>query len=101
MMVKTIPAYDPQQDLDKYLYTSQGFNRFSESVIPNEDPRGKTYYWIGGERLPFRGGTETDVGAVAAGFISVTPLHADMTNYPELEKLKQLNDGKSLPGENN
>ena len=81
---------DPGQDLGKYLFTSQGYNRFSENVIRKEDPRGKSYFWIGGERLPFRGSTETDVGAVTAGYISVTPLHADMTNYGELETLKNL-----------
>ncbi|UCF89531.1 MAG: 5'/3'-nucleotidase SurE [bacterium] len=90
---------DPEQDLDKYLFTSQGYNRFSESVIRKEDPRGKSYYWIGGERLPFRGSPETDVGAVAGGYISVTPLHADMTNYGELESLKKLHPDNFKPGE--
>ena len=90
---------DPEQDLDKYLFTRQGFNRFAESVIQNEDPRGRSYFWIGGERLPFRGGTETDVGAVASGYISVTPLHADMTNYRELETLKNLNPDNFRTGD--
>jgi 5'-nucleotidase len=90
---------DPRQNLGKYLFTSQGFNRFSENVIRKEDPRGRSYYWIGGERLPFRGSTETDVGAVAAGYISVTPLHADMTNYGELESLKSLHPDNFKPGE--
>ena len=90
---------DPEQDLDKYLFTRQGFNRFAESVIQNEDPRGRSYFWIGGERLPSRGGTETDVGAVAAGYISVTPLHADMTNYRELDSLKHLNPDNFKTGD--
>ena len=90
---------DPGQDLGKYLFTSQGFNRFSESVIKKEDPRGRSYFWIGGERLPFRGSTETDVGAVTAGYISVSPLHADMTNYGELESLKNLHPDNFKPGE--
>lgn len=90
---------DPEQNLDKYLYTSQGFSRFSETVIKNEDPRGRSYFWIGGEKLPVRGGTETDVGAVAAGYISVTPLHADMTSYEELRKLRDLYPANFRPGE--
>jgi len=90
---------DPGQDLDKYLFTRQGYNRFSENVIRKEDPRGRSYYWIGGERLPFRGGTDTDVGAVTAGYISVTPLHADMTHYRELESLKHLNPDNFKPGD--
>jgi len=84
---------DPGQDLDKYLFTSQGYNRFKESVTRNEDPRGRSYYWIGGDRIDTRGGTETDVGAVAAGYISVTPLHIDMTNHRELESLRREHPG--------
>jgi len=90
---------DPGQDLGKYLFTSQGVNRFSESVIRKEDPRGKSYFWIGGERLPYSGSAETDVGAVTAGYISVTPLHADMTNYRELESMKKLHPDNFKTGE--
>ncbi len=91
---------DPQQDLDRFLLTRQGYNRFSEQVVHKEDPRGKSYYWIGGERLPSRGDDETDVGAVAAGFISVTPLHADMTNYGGLRSLKDLQPDNFKLGDN-
>ena len=90
---------DPAQDLGKYLFTSQGFSRFSERVVQKEDPRGKSYFWIGGEKLPVTGGIEVDVGAVAAGYISVTPLHADMTNYRELELLKNLHPDNFKPGD--
>ncbi len=81
---------DPDQDLDRFLITRQGYNRFSESVVRKEDPRGRSYYWIGGERLPSKNGIETDVGAVEAGYISVTPLHADMTNHRELKELRNF-----------
>ena len=80
---------DPHQDIDRYLITTQGFHRWEENVIKNSDPRGRKYYWIGGTKLPYKGGTETDVGAVTAGFISVTPLHVDMTNYQFAEILKK------------
>jgi len=82
---------DPQQDLDRYLITHKGWNRFNESVIEKEDPRGNPYYWIGGDQLSPKGGTETDVGAVAEGYISVTPLHADMTNYKALDSIRSWN----------
>ncbi|UCG38863.1 MAG: 5'/3'-nucleotidase SurE [bacterium] len=81
---------NPDQDLDRFVITHQGYHRFAESVIRNLDPRGRSYYWIGGQKLPSKGGLETDVGAVAAGFISVTPLHADMTNHKAMEKLRDL-----------
>ncbi len=85
---------DPQQDLDRYLITHQGWQRFNESVIEKEDPRGKSYFWIGGEQMPPEGGIDTDVGAVADGHISVTPLHADMTNYQALEAIRSWNREK-------
>jgi 5'-nucleotidase len=80
---------DPSQDLDRFLITHQGCARFEESVIEKEDPRGRKYFWIGGEQLPPEGGIETDVGAIREGYISVTPLHADMTNYRSMDIMRQ------------
>jgi 5'-nucleotidase len=51
------------------------------------DPRGKPYYWIGGDAptgVPERG---TDVGALAEGFVSVTPLQLDLTAYRAITDL--------------
>jgi 5'-nucleotidase len=51
------------------------------------DPRGRPYYWIGGDAptgVPERG---TDVGALAEGFVSVTPLQLDLTAYRALTDL--------------
>jgi 5'-nucleotidase len=80
---------NPDQDLDRFVITHQGYHRFEESVVRNADPRGRSYFWIGGQKLPYKGGVETDVGAVTAGYISVTPLHADMTKYESVEALRQ------------
>jgi 5'-nucleotidase len=85
---------DPNQDIDKFLITHQGFHRWEENVIKNSDPRGRTYYWIGGTKLPYKGDTDTDLGAVTAGYISVTPLHVDMTNYSFASQLSQWQEGK-------
>jgi len=51
------------------------------------DPRGQPYYWIGGDTptgVPEQG---TDVGALAEGFVSVTPLQLDLTAYRALAHL--------------
>ena len=79
---------DPGQDLARVRLTRQGRRRFSESVVEKTDPRGRHYYWIGGDPLPPEGGLETDVGAVAAGWISVTPLQVDMTNHQALSEFR-------------
>jgi len=59
----------------------------ANAIIENVDPRGRAYYWIGGNRL-FGSETEgTDVGAVQAGYVSVSPVHLDLTNYQALAAL--------------
>lgn len=61
----------------------------ANAIIENVDPRGRTYYWIGGNRL-FGSDTEgTDVGAVQAGYVSVSPVHLDLTNYQALAALME------------
>jgi 5'-nucleotidase len=68
--------------------TRQGRRTYSETIVQKVDPRGKTYYWIGGEppRWEQEGGTDYD--AVRAGAVSVTPLHLDLTNYAVLDTLQ-------------
>lgn len=78
----------PGLDLGRVRVTRQGRRRFSESVVEKTDPRGGRYFWIGGASLPPEGGADTDVGAVGEGFISVTPLHADMTNHQALAAVR-------------
>lgn len=60
--------------------TRQGKRRYGEAVITNEDPRGRKYYWIGGSSVGFEDIPGTDCCAVARGFISVTPLHTNLTS---------------------
>jgi 5'-nucleotidase len=64
--------------------TTLGEKRYDPAVIEKEDPRGKTYYWIGLGKIEPLGGWRSDIRAVEAGFISVTPLHTDRTDYKSL-----------------
>jgi 5'-nucleotidase len=50
------------------------------------DPRGKKYYWIGGDDLGFAEDEGTDCVAIRDGFISVTPLQVDLTNFKLLQE---------------
>jgi 5'-nucleotidase len=68
--------------------TRLGRRVYSERVIAERDPRGKLYYWIGAGPPAWEGGDDTDFAAVHAGYISVTPLHLDLTSYEGLRDLK-------------
>ena len=52
------------------------------------DPRGRPYYWLAGEPVEEPPSLETDVGAVRAGFISITPLHLHLSDPETLERLR-------------
>jgi 5'-nucleotidase len=59
----------------------------ADTVIRKTDPRGKEYFWIGGNRLNWEPRENTDHEAVEKGYASVTPLHLDLTNYSALDRL--------------
>ena len=69
--------------------TRQGKRIYEDAVVENRDPRGRTYYWIGAGELGFQNLDGTDFHAVQNGYVSVTPLHLDLTNYAAMERLRQ------------
>lgn len=68
--------------------THQGRRIYSGSVLERIDPRGKKYYWIAGDIENWEDQPDADYAAVTQGFISVTPLKLDLTDYPSLDKIK-------------
>lgn len=69
--------------------TRQGKRIYEDAVIENRDPRGRAYYWIGAGALDFQDLAGTDLNAVHNGYVSVTPLHLDLTNYAAMDRLRQ------------
>jgi 5'-nucleotidase len=70
--------------------TRLGVRRYTEGVVEQRDPRGRRIYWIGGGEPVWEAIPGTDFHEVGAGFISVTPLHLDMTGLDVLDQLKDL-----------
>ncbi len=68
--------------------TRQGKRSYGQAVIVNEDPRGRKYYWIGGASVGFEDIPGTDCCAVSRGYISVTPLHTNLTSDSFCEDMK-------------
>src|SRR4029077_1606590 len=69
--------------------THLGSRVFSEEIALMKDPWGKDIYWIGGVHITWTGGAESDFRATSDVYISVTPLHMDMTNYRLIEVVRQ------------
>ena len=87
-----VPAGQAHQ-IKGYALTRQGKRRYGDAIVEKVDPRGKKYYWIGGDQLDFVDDEGTDFTAVQHGLISVTPLHLDLTNYTSLKQLQTLTLG--------
>ena len=62
----------------------------SERIVERTDPRGEPYFWIGALREETEQPADTDLAAIAAGYVAVTPVHLDMTHRPSLAALREL-----------
>jgi 5'-nucleotidase len=60
----------------------------SGDIIRKEDPRGRPYYWIGLSPKDYEPDPQSDLHAVDHGYVSVTPLHLDLTHYPSLSRFR-------------
>ena len=81
----------PEDEKPKgHRVTRQGKRRYGDAIVEKVDPRGRKYYWIGGSELGFPDEPGTDFAAVKAGYVSVTPLHLDLTNYESMESIQAL-----------
>lgn len=69
--------------------TKQGLKDARPIISEHIDPRGKPYFWIGEQRNGFHAEGGTDFEAIDEGFVSVTPMRTDLTNYTAIELLKK------------
>jgi 5'-nucleotidase len=73
--------YLPDDQILGLSITRQGLRLYRDSLVERLDPRGRPYYWIGGEAPGGVPDPGTDFGALAEGRVSITPLHLDLTDY--------------------
>jgi 5'-nucleotidase len=78
----------PYQELRGFRSTRLGYRHRAEPVIESHDPKGRLLYWVGAAGAGQDAGPGTDFHAVENGFISVTPLHFDLTRHTGLEVLE-------------
>jgi len=74
--------------LKGFAITRQGLRIYRDELIQREDPRGRAYYWIGGEAPSGVKEDGTDIGELANGYVSITPVQLDLTAHQLVEPIK-------------
>jgi 5'-nucleotidase len=82
-----IPAIDPAE-LRGVRVTRLGRRVYEGSLMRAHDPSGREYFWIGGGQTTWWGEVDSDFRAIEDGFMSVTPLHLDLTNFDLLQDIR-------------
>lgn len=83
----------PLRELKGTRVTRLGRRHKAEGVIPTKSPRGETVYWVGSAGAAADAGEGTDFHAVAAGYVSVTPLQIDLTHRDLMRGVSGWLDG--------
>ncbi len=78
----------PYEKLKGIRVTRMGRSRFIEEFHKRLDPRGRTYYWLDGALEVHDDGDDIDIHAVRDGYVSITPIHLDLTAYDALETFR-------------
>lgn len=82
-----IPEIAPSE-IKGVRVTRLGRRVYSDSLIRREDPGGREYFWIGGGVSSWSGGEDSDFRALEAGYISITPMHLDLTNHRLIDEVR-------------
>ncbi|MGE5454034.1 MAG: 5'/3'-nucleotidase SurE, partial [Methylocystaceae bacterium] len=79
----------PQEKIKGTRITRLGSRRYENMFEKHVDPRGRTYYWLGGDIIEEQQEPDSDVAAITDQFISVTPIHFDLTDYRLMAEFKE------------
>lgn len=81
----------PYKELAGARITKLGIHRYVDVIEKREDLRGKVYYWLGGAPSDHDDEDDTDTEAIKNNYVSITPIHYDLTNYDFIGKLSTWN----------
>jgi len=82
-----IPAL-PSTQIKGVAVTKLGVRQYENIFDVRRDPRGRLYYWMGGNVMDTVNDTDSDIVAIKRSKISVTPIHYDLTNYGVMDLVK-------------
>jgi len=80
----------PSEQIKGVCVVRQGQSNIIETFEKRVDPRENTYYWISGGSASGDEAKDTDVAALAAGFITITPIQYDLTRYDSMDTLGEI-----------
>ena len=80
----------PWSDIKGVRVTRLGMRVYRDVIVEKTDPRGKLYYWIGGEEPTWKHDEASDFTAVEQGYVSITPLSFELTDYKAIVDLESL-----------
>jgi 5'-nucleotidase len=83
-----LPAL-PSDRIRGVRLTRLGRRNYSNSIQRMQDPWGRPVYWIGGGDMVWSGDQDSDFKAIEDGYVSVTPLHLDLTHFDILRTAEQ------------
>ena len=83
-----VPNKSPEE-IKGFRITRQGKRVYQDLLIEHHDPRGRPYYWIGGDAPVGVTEPDTDVGALEEGYVSINPIHCDLTAHHLINTLKK------------
>ncbi|MCK5862422.1 MAG: 5'/3'-nucleotidase SurE [Candidatus Hydrogenedentes bacterium] len=78
----------PFEELKGMAFTCMGQRNYMDEIVTRQDPRGGTYYWIGGAEPEHEESAGSDFEAIAKGQVSVTPLYRNLTHHAALEQMQ-------------
>ena len=82
-----VPNY-PEEEIEGLLVTEQSKAKWDDIYEKRTDPFGKDYYWLTGKLVEVEDEQKSDQLAIRNKFVSVTPIHLDLTDYDTLQKMK-------------
>lgn len=78
----------PKEEIRGIRVTRMGKRIYGDAIVQKRDPRGRKYFWIGGNHLRHEDVPGSDLVAVSRNYVSVTPIHLDLTNYASMQALR-------------
>ena len=82
-----VPSANPSE-IKGIRVSELGIRRYENNYVERKDPFGRSYYWLAGSLLEIENKSESDIKTTMENYISITPLHFDLTDYNYLKEMR-------------